>query len=64
MNSEGSAELLFEVQTRKFDNSLLSEWEPVDSGEFTTEAEAIEGIEEMKKLDEEWASAEYRVVRL
>ena len=60
----GKYYVLFEVQTRKPDNSLLSEWEPVENGEFVTEDEAINSIKELVQLDideHEWATADYRV---
>ena len=55
---------MFEIETRKPNDSLLSEWtsEVGDENQFATRQDAWEMIGDLKKLDEEWETAEYRVV--
>jgi hypothetical protein len=55
---------MFEIETRKPNDSLLSEWtsEIGDANQFATRQDAWEMIGDLKKLDEEWETAEYRVV--
>jgi len=55
---------MFEIETRKPNDSLLSEWtsEIGDAHQFATREDAWKMVFQLKELDEEWATAEYRIV--
>jgi hypothetical protein len=57
---------MFQIETRKPDDKLLSEWtsDIGDANKFATQQDAWTQIGELKKLGDEWASAEYRVVEV
>lgn len=54
----------YQIETRNEELWHSREWSPDVGGpnEFGTEAEAEAVIEELRKLGEDWAAAEYRVV--
>jgi hypothetical protein len=54
---------MFEIETRNPEDKLLSEWTSGigEAHKFVTQQDAWKMIGELKKLDDEWASAEYRV---
>ena len=54
---------MYEIQNRSRDWGYR-QWSPDGIGgpnEFETEAEAVEVIEALRELGEDWAEAEYRV---
>jgi len=59
---------MFEIQSRNLNHRYFTEWDPSavgrDGNEFET-AEAAEAmIPELRKLGEDWADSEYRVVEI
>ena len=55
---------MFEIEIRNLASTYGSEWttEVGDANQFATRQDAWEMIGDLKKLDEEWETAEYRVV--
>jgi len=58
--------IMFEIQTRNLENSLCSDWSPEigDGNGFDSSDKAWEMIEELKLLDDNWESADWRVVEI